>query len=47
MTLNINDTTTTSHHSAHTAQYVADRGNGWEVSWLPGQIMDRNTAVTR
>lgn len=24
----------------------SDNRNGWEVSWLPGQIMDRNTAVT-
>ena len=45
MTLTISDTTMTSDHSAHTAQHVADR-NGWEVSWLPGQILDRNTAIT-
>jgi hypothetical protein len=45
MTLTINDTTMTSDHSAHTARHAPDR-NGWEVSWLPGQILDRNTAVT-
>ncbi len=45
MTLTINDTTMTSDRSAHTARHAPDR-NGWEVSWLPGQILDRNTAVT-
>ena len=45
MTLTINDTTMTSDHSAHTARHAPDR-NGWEVSWLPGQTLDRNTAIT-
>ena len=45
MTLTINDTTMTSDHSAHTAWHAPDR-NGWEVSWLPGQTLDRNTAIT-
>jgi len=45
MTLTINDTTMTSAHSAHTARHAPD-WNGWEVSWLPGQILDRNSAVT-
>ena len=45
MTLTINDTTMTSDHSAHTARHSPDR-NGWEASWLPGQILDRNTAIT-
>lgn len=45
MTLTISDTTMTSDHSDHTARHVPDR-NGWEVSWLPGQILDRNTAIT-
>ena len=45
MTLTINDTTMTSDQSAHTARHAPDR-NGWEVSWLPGQILDRNTAIT-
>ena len=45
MTLTINDTTMTSDHSVHTARRALDR-NGWEVSWLPGQILDRNTAIT-
>ena len=45
MTLTINDTTMTSDRSTHTAPY-SDHRNSWEVSWLPGKVMDRNTAVT-
>ena len=45
MTLTINDTTMTSDRTAHTARHAHDR-NGWEVSWLPGQTLDRNTAIT-
>jgi hypothetical protein len=45
MTLTISDTTMTSDHSDCTARHCPDR-NGWEVSWLPGQILDHNTAVT-
>jgi hypothetical protein len=45
MTLTINDTSMTSDKTAHTARQAPDR-NGWEVSWLPGQILDRNSAIT-
>ena len=45
MTLTINDTSMTSDQTAHTARQAPDR-SGWEVSWLPGQILDRNTAIT-
>src|SRR5579859_2950140 len=45
MTLTINDTTMTSDQTAHTARHTPDR-NSWEVSWLPGQTLDRNTAIT-
>ena len=45
MTLTISDTTMTSDRSLHTARHAPDR-NGWEVSWLPGQLLDRNTAIT-
>ena len=45
MNLTITDTTMTSDHTAHTARPAPDR-NGWEVSWLPGQTLDRNTAIT-
>ncbi len=45
MTLTITDTAMTSDHTAHSARQAPGR-DGWEVSWLPGQTLDRNTAVT-
>lgn len=46
MTLHIGDTAMTSDQSAHTARQMPGPSRGWEVSWLPGQIVDRNTAIT-
>jgi hypothetical protein len=45
MTLIINDTTMASDYIAHTARHSPDR-IGREVSWLPGQLLGRNTAMT-
>jgi hypothetical protein len=45
MALTINDATMTSDQTAHTAQR-APAHDGWEVSWLPGRTLDRNTAIT-
>ena len=45
MTLIINDTTMTSDQTKHTARHAPSR-NGWEVSWLPGRALDRNSAIT-
>jgi hypothetical protein len=45
VTLTITDMTMTSDQTGHTARHAPDR-NGWEVSWLPGQTLDRNTAIT-
>ena len=45
MTLKIDDTTMTSDRTTHTARHAPGR-SGWEVSWLPGQILDRNAAIT-
>jgi len=45
MTLTITDTTMTSDHHSHTARQAPD-GRGWAVSWLPGQVLDRNAAIT-
>jgi hypothetical protein len=45
MTLTITDATITSDQTTHTARHAPDR-NGWEVSWLPGQILDRNSSIT-
>jgi hypothetical protein len=36
----------TSDQTLHPARKAPGRQPGWEVSWLPGQIMDRNTAIT-
>jgi hypothetical protein len=43
--LTINDSSMTSDRTAHTARHAPDR-SGWEVSWLPGRTLDRNTAIT-
>jgi hypothetical protein len=45
MTLIINDATMTSDQSAHTAR-LAPGQQLWEVSWLPGRALDRNSAIT-
>ena len=46
MTLTIHDTAMTSDQSAHTARPSPGRPHQWEVSWLPGRTLDRNTAIT-
>ena len=46
MTLTINDTTMTSDQTPHTARQAPGRPHQWEVTWLPGQTLDRNTAIT-
>jgi hypothetical protein len=45
MTLTINDTTMTSDQTPHTARQEPSQ-RGWEVSWLPGRTLDRNSAIT-
>ena len=46
MTLTITGTTITSDRNPHTARQAPGRPHKWEVSWLPGQVLDRNTAIT-
>src|SRR3984957_14782729 len=46
MTLTIDDTAMTSDRTAHTARPAPGRQHQWEVSWLPGQTLDRNAAIT-
>jgi hypothetical protein len=46
MTLTINDTTMTSDQNPHIARQAPGRPHQWEVSWLPGQVLDRNSAIT-
>jgi hypothetical protein len=38
MMITINDTTMTSDQNPRTARH-APEWNGWEASWLPGQIL--------
>ena len=46
MTLTINDATMTSDQTSHTARQAPGREHLWEVSWLPGRVLDRNSAIT-
>ena len=45
MTLIITDAAMTSDQTAHTAR-LAPGQHLWEVSWLPGRALDRNSAIT-
>jgi hypothetical protein len=33
-------------NTGHTARPAPGRPGAWEVSWLPGRLMSRNTAIT-
>ena len=46
MTLTITDATMTSDQTAHTARLAPGSQHLWEVSWLPGRALDRNSAIT-
>jgi hypothetical protein len=46
MALTILDDTMSSDRSAHTARVVPGSRHRWEVSWLPGRYLDRNSAIT-
>ena len=46
MTLTIYDTTMTSDQTAHAARLAPGSQDQWEVSWLPGRVLDRNSAIT-
>ena len=46
MTLRINDDHISSDHTTHTARLAPGDQHAWEVSWLPGRRMDRNSAIT-
>lgn len=45
MTLHITDDAITSDETRHTAAPAAGPC-AWEVSWLPGRLLDRNAAIT-
>ena len=46
MTLTITGATMTSDQTAHTARLAPGGQHLWEVSWLPGRALDRNSAIT-
>ena len=46
MTLTILDDIISSDHSGHTAHLASGHEHTWHVSWLPGRLLDRNTAIT-
>ena len=46
MTVTINDATMTSDQTAHAARLAPGSQHRWEVSWLPGRALDRNSAIT-
>ena len=46
MTLNIQDDSISSNHTSHSARLLPGDQPLWEVSWVPGQPMDRKHALT-
>jgi hypothetical protein len=46
MALTILDASISSDRSKHAARTVPGDGHLWEVSWLPGRYMSRNSAIT-
>ena len=46
MTVTITDATMTSDQTAHAARLAPGSQHRREVSWLPGQALDRNSAIT-
>jgi hypothetical protein len=46
MTLTIQDDNISSDHTSHTARLAPGHEHAWHVSWLPGHLVDRNSAIT-
>ena len=46
MTLTIQDDNISSDRTRHTACLTPGHDHAWRVSWLPGRLMDRNSAIT-
>jgi hypothetical protein len=44
--LTILDDSMSSDRTTHTARRTPGGNHQWEVSWLPGRPLDRNTAIT-
>ena len=46
MTVTILDDSMSSDRTPHTARLATGDRHSWEVSWLPGRQMNRNSAIT-
>ena len=46
MTLIFQDDRISSDRTGHTARLAPGGERAWHVSWLPGRLMDRNSAIT-
>jgi len=46
MAVTIGDDSMSSDSTVHTARLTPGRQHQWEVSWLPGRPLDRNSAIT-
>ena len=46
MALTIAEDSISSDRTAHTARLASGQDHRWEVSWLPGRYVDRNSAIT-
>ena len=46
MSLTISDDHISGDRTRHTARPVPGHPRAWEVSWLPGQLLDRTAAIT-
>jgi hypothetical protein len=46
MPLTITSEAISGDHTSHTARPAPGHQRAWEVSWLPGRLLDRNSAIT-
>jgi hypothetical protein len=46
MSLTIDDDSISSDRTSHTAHLAPGHEHAWQVSWLPGRLLDRNSAIT-
>ena len=46
MSLSIQDESISSSNTRHTARLAPGHERAWQVSWVPGRLMDRNSAIT-
>lgn len=46
MNLTITDDAITGQNTTHTARRALGHPHAWHVSWLPGRLLDRDSAIT-